>query len=327
MIDKKKLMQINPKGNIPKKVNVQNKALEINNDEIEGLIQVYAADSTGENLSKLLDKIHVGRVLVPANAGPKGPSPIVIKHQSGDVFMPVFTSKKHLGNAPQSQLVVNMPFIDVCATATSKDVNANVEVVGVVINPFSNNLVFKRELLDRMLSVESARKNGVAPAPATPKAPQLKQVEMTAQEYVIFERRNFELAFLPQRFLKNKGAFIDELLEKKEELIDAMYEEMYQQKRMYPYLPDDFSIMPLSISDSLTVVRIDLQQSDMAVGCSSRVYLTWDSEKDSARYFTIENGEGKTKNLGEVTALPKHFIHGEAPVEGAELSTILDMLD
>ena len=34
---------------------------------------------------------------------------------------------------------------------------------------------------------------------------------------------------------------MDRLADEKEKLIDELYEEAYQQKRMYPYMAEDFS--------------------------------------------------------------------------------------
>ena len=43
--------------------------------------------------------------------------------------------------------------------------------------------------------------------------------------------------------------FMDRLADEKEKLIDELYEEAYQQKRMYPYMEEDFSVMSMQISD------------------------------------------------------------------------------
>lgn len=42
---------------------------------------------------------------------------------------------------------------------------------------------------------------------------------------------------------------------------------------MYPYLPEDFSVMVMDLSDSLLIVRVDLPVRDMGVPSCFRVYL------------------------------------------------------
>ena len=61
MIDKKKLQ------NLQKKPADPNMTLNIKNDEIEELIVTYSKENSADNLNKLLNKVHVSRVLVPAN--------------------------------------------------------------------------------------------------------------------------------------------------------------------------------------------------------------------------------------------------------------------
>ena len=308
MIDKKKLQ------NLQKKPADPNMTLNIKNDEIEELIVTYSKENSADNLNKLLNKVHVSRVLVPANLNSQGqPVPFVIKNQSGESFMPIYTSKEQIPAEPKVPGILNMPYLGVNDMALKEEVGAN----GIVINPFTHNLVFKKPLLEKIASVEKARKEG----------PKIKTIKLSEQQYTLLERKQFEQVFLPSHFFEEPGEFISKLSEEKEELIDRLYEESYQQKRLYPYLPEVFSVMLMSISETLTIVRIDFQSRDMEIGSCIRAYLSWNSESEAARYFTIELASEKNRMLCEIDKEHKHNNYGEAPVEGAELQTILDMID
>ena len=129
MIDKKKLQDIQKMPADP------NMTLNIKNDEIEELIVTYSKENSADNLNKLLNKVHVSRVLVPANLNSQGqPVPFVIKNQSGESFMPVYTSKEQIPAEPKVPAILNMPYLGVNDMALKEEVGAN----GIVINPFLN---------------------------------------------------------------------------------------------------------------------------------------------------------------------------------------------
>ena len=66
--------------------------------------------------------------------------------------------------------------------------------------------------------------------------------------------------------------------ELKVEALGSRVYQIYQQKRMYPYLPEDFSVMVMDLSDSLLIVRVDLPVRDMGVPSCFRVYFAWNDE-------------------------------------------------
>ena len=191
------------------------------------------------------------------------------------------------------------------------------QVSGVVINPFTDNLIFKRPLIEKIEEVEKIRKSGA----------KAKTMQLTPEQYLQFERKQFEFGFLPKRFFEQGKKMLDELCEKKEEYIDSFFEECYQQKRMYPYLPEDFSVMVMNISEKLLVIRVDLPNKDMGIPSCYRVYFSWNSSTDMGRYFTIERTKDAGVHLlGEFGRDWKHIDHGAAPVEGAELQRVLDLI-
>lgn len=287
--------------------------INVKNPQVEELIKTYAAEKTPENLNKLIEQLRQARMLVPANLNDKKqPVPCLIKSPTEEMFLPIYTSREQIPKEPKSAAVLNMPYLAVNQIAARPESNA----AGIVINPFSDNLVFKLPLVQKIDEVEKKR---------VPSAP--KTMQLTPEQYVIFERKQFEFGFLPKRFFEQGKEMLDELCEKKEEYIDALFEEAYQQKRMYPYLPEDFSVMVMDISDELMMVRVDLPNRDMGVPSCWRIYFSWDRQTDKGRYFTIEKTKEQGVNLlGEIGSDWKHVDHGQAPVEGAELQRVIDLI-
>ena len=316
MIDKKKLKDAinnNQKAaqNGPTDPNM---TIDVKNEELEAQIKVYTKEKTGDNLNQLIEIARKCRLLVPANINEqKQPVPCLINSQENGLFFPAYTSKEQIPQEPRSEAVINMPYLAINELACRQAEN----IGGIVINPFTDNLVFKMPLVKRIDEVEKGRRN-----------PKVKTMQLTPEQYVLFERKQFEFGFLPKRFFESGKKVMEELGEKKEEYIDQLFEESYQQKRMYPYLPEDFSVMVLNISDDLTIARVDLPSREMGVPSCYRIYLAWDEKEEKGRYMTIEKTKDAGSNLlGEMGSDWKHIDHGQAPVEGAELQTILDILE
>lgn len=287
--------------------------LDVKNEEAEAQIALYLKEKTGENLNHLIEILRTRRVLVPANLNENNqPLPCLMKSPESGMFLPIYTSKEQIPEEPKSAAIVNMPFL-----AVNHMVHGQGEKVeGIAINPFSQNLIFKRALVEKIEEVEKMRKE----------APQSKSMKLTPEQYLLFERKQFEFGFLPKRFFEQGKQMMDDLCEKKEEYVDQFFEECYQQKRMYPYLPEEFSVMVMNISQELLIVRVDLPPRDMGVPSCFRVYFAWNDVEQSGRYFTIERTQDPGRHLlGEFQKDWKHVDYGQAPAEGAELQKIIDI--
>lgn len=310
MMDKKRLksVMLEKKGEAPTDPEL---TLDVKNPEVEAQMRAYSREKTGESLGLLITKLREARLLVPATLNEKKqPVPCALKAPTGEMLFPVYTSKEQIPAEPKSPVIINMPFLAVNRMVANPGANAT----GIVINPFTDNLVFKEPLVKRIEEVESQRRNGK------------KTVELTPEQYTAFERRQFETKFLPQRLFANGKELFAALCEKKEACIDELFEESYQQKRMYPYLPEDFSVMVMHISGELQLVRVDMP-GKIEPGACHRVYLAWNEELGAGRYFTVEQTKEKgVKLLGEIGGDGKVIRHGESPVEGAELQRIIDII-
>lgn len=288
--------------------------VNVRNEEVEKQIRIYLEDKTAENLNALIEAVRTRRVLVPANLNAdKEPVPCLIDSPSKGRYLPIYTSKGQIPEQPRSDVLINMPFLDANKVAALQGEKLD----GIIFNPFTDNLIFKQQLVERIQQVEKARSE----------APQGKTVQMTPQQYVLFERKQFEFGHLPKRFFQQGKQMLDELCEQKEAYVDQFFEECYQQKRMYPYLPEEFSVMVMNISRELLIVRVDLPARDMGNPSCWRVYMSWNEVTGSGRYFTVQRvGEGDVNELVEFVSDGNHIDYGQAPVEGAELQRIIDLV-
>ncbi len=322
MIDKKKLSDAikNSKDNPQKPPVDPNLTLDVKNEKLEELVKQYTDEKNADNLNALIEELRKCRLLVPANINEeKKPVPCMLNSKDKGMYFPVYTALKQIPQSPRSEAIINMPYLAVNEMTAQQQENLG----GVAINPFTDNLIFKMPLVLRILEVEKKRRE-LAKQGGEPKK---KTLQLTPEQYLQFERRQFEFGFLPKRFFEQGQAFMDELCEKKEEYIDQLFEEAYQEKRRYPYLPEDFSVMVMNIAEDLLIVRVDLPAQDMAAPSCLRIYLAWNEVAGSGRYLTIETvKDSKERKLGELTLDWKKVDHGVAPVEGAELQYVIDLL-
>ena len=322
MIDKKKLSDAikNSKDNPQKPPVDPNLTLDVKNEKLEELVKQYTDEKNADNLNALIEELRKCRRLVPANINEeKKPVPCMLNSKDKGMYFPVYTALKQIPQSPRSEAIINMPYLAVNEMTAQQQENLG----GVAINPFTDNLIFKMPLVLRIQEVEKKR-GELAKQGGEPKK---KTLQLTPEQYLQFERRQFEFGFLPKRFFEQGQTFMDELCEKKEEYIDQLFEEAYQEKRRYPYLPEDFSVMVMNIAEDLLIVRVDLPAQDMAAPSCLRIYLAWNEVAGSGRYLTIETvKDAKERKLGELTLDWKKVDHGVAPVEGAELQYVIDLL-
>lgn len=321
MIDKKKLSDTikNNKNTQPKPPVDPNLTLDVRNDKLEELVRQYTAEKNAENLNTLIEELRKCRLLVPANLNEeKRPIPCMLNSKEKGTYFPVYTSRQQIPQSPRSEAIINMPYLAVNEMTAQQQENLG----GVAINPFTDNLIFKMPLVLRIQEVE--KKRSELPNQAMPKK---KTLQLTAEQYLQFERHQFEFGFLPKRFFEQGKELVDALCEQKEECVDRLFEEAYQEKRRYPYLPEDFSVMVMNIAEDLLIIRVDLPGQDMAAPSCLRIYLAWNDVEGTGRYLTIETvKDSNERRLGELSRDWKKVDHGVAPVEGAELQYVIDLL-
>lgn len=293
----------------------ENLTINVRNEEIEEFIDTYLKENTPQHLNQLVVKLRTSRILVPASLNEeKKPVPCLLPGPENTSYFPLYTSKEHIPAKPKSELVLNLPFL-----AANHMVEQHIDQIdGIAINPFTQNLVFKRALVEQIAEAEKKLKDGG----------QKKKLELTPEQYIAFERKEFEFGHFPKKFFEQGKEMIDKLFEEKETYIDGLFESCYQHQRMYPYLTEEFSIMPLNLTEDILLVQIDMPEQGMEIPSCYRIYLSWDVKQEKGRYFTVERTKEDNKWLvGEMEADFKHTGHGEIPAGGAEMQKIVELLE
>lgn len=288
----------------------ENMTMEITNDKLEEAIKAYATDRTKENLSTVLNLLRPTKLLIPAMLkAPDQPTPCFLKNSNGDQFLAVYTSKKQIPEEPKSQAILSMPFPACNNLVVKKELN----LTGMAINPFTDNLILKTELIEKLHEADQ-------------KAAQSKQIKMTPEQFVVFAKKQVEFGILPKRLFTEKAAFVDKLCEEKEAFINEIFAEAFKEPKLYPYTEDDYSVMALGIAEDLTLIRVDFPEKGIVPPLCYRVYITFDPVTGKAGYYTIEKTKEKdVRLLGGFGEDGKHIDYGTAPVEGAEIQKIMDL--
>ena len=302
----------------------------------EQLIQIYKEDPAKENLNALVHQVQKTIFLVPANLPdnidkealkqevkdnpnekvqlPEGvtPIPCVLKSPEGKVFIPVYSSQGQIPKEPKFDFIMTLPFL-VCLKMA---LNAKAPCEWVALNPFSDNLLFNRPILEAISKDYEAKANA-------------KQMKVSPQQYHIMMRQKAEFHDLPLRVFKEGAPFIHQLSDEKEPLVNEVYQNAFQNPGLYPFRESDFEVMPLNINEELLLIRLDLPEVKALAQLCYRIYITLNPKNEKQiHYFTIERGKEKgERNLGAIGPDGKHYTFGEAPVEGAEIQRIMDLLE
>ena len=284
--------------------------MEITNDKLEEAIREYTTDSTKEKLSAVLNLLRPTRLLVPAMLkAPNQPVPCFLKNSKGETFLAVYTSKDKIPAEPKSQAILSVPF----PGCNDIVVKAQVEVIGMVINPFSESLLLKKELIEKLHEADK-------------KVMQMQQKNLTPEQFDVLAKRQVEFGILPKRLFAEKESFVNQLCEGKEAFVNQIFEAMYQDGKHYPYAEEDYSVMALEIGPDLTLIRVDFPEKGIVPPLCYRIYITYDPITAKAGYYTIEKTNHPEKRLlGGFVEDGSHVTYGEAPAEGAELDRIITL--
>ena len=282
--------------------------MEITNDKLEEAIKIYLTEHTKENLGVVLNLLRPTKLLVPAMLKtPTQPVPCFLKNGNGETFLAVYTSKAQIPAEPKSQAILSMPF-PACNDIVVKE---ELNLLGMVINPFTENLVLKKELVEKLHEADK-------------KMMQTGQVKMTPEQFGVFVKKQVEFGILPKRLFTEKETFVNQLCEEKESFINRIFADAYKEAKLYPYSEADYSVMALEIAPDLTLIRVDFPEDGIIAPLCYRVYITFDPITKKAGYYTIEKmAEPGKRLLGGFVENGSHVNYGEAPVEGAEIDRVM----
>lgn len=251
---------------------------DIDNARLEEAMQVYMKDQDKEHLVQLAYAIQNTKLFVPAMAVQKqkqgGFQPYIFKNGDGDMYMPAFTSMKKFPNNQKYQAMLKIQY----KQCVSMLLDNPTLVQGIVLNPYSDNLTLKSQMLELSRKVEQSEK-------AAPKAYSVK-----TDDFRMIVRHNVEFHKIPEKLFAQKLEFIRTL---NEEMLCELYKEPYTevgQEAQYPYTKDSFEMMELSIREDLSIMQIIAPSKYLYQTNCRELYIVWNPQTEQIGYYVIEKG-------------------------------------
>lgn len=301
----------------------------IDNTELETLAAEFAKDRSKENFVKIMECLEKSTIFVPtmlpenmssadmkqAKAGKEVKlakdakfTPCILKKESGEQALPIFSSKAQIPKDKTSPAVLAMPFFTCVAM-----VMANVEKVEtVVLNPFTQNIVIPKQIL------EVAKKRS--------SMPKTKTVKLTEKQFHQLAHRRVSSELLPV-FLYEKGYEGLEQLQKEEgSFLLSLFTSVYPGEIKVPYREAEFSLMTLNVTENLQITRIDMPDKNIIQGMCSRIYAVWKRDSQELYYYTIEKAENGS-DIARIYADRKHEVIEPAPDNGAEIEAVMKLVE
>lgn len=242
---------------------------------------------------------------LPEEANPK---PCVLEDKKGNKLFPVFTSLEHLykdRSMEQFPVRLNIPF-GRCVQLLGQ----TPDVRSIVVNPFSHNFQVDFKIEEKDHAEDGQLKNGE---------------KITEAQFHALVRQHVEANLLPKRLFTEQATLMKEITEGGKSYILELFKPPYAQNGTCPYTEEDFDVLSLMIRDDLQIIQISLPGKHLYVGTCSKVFLVWNPEKQEAAYYAIVLSKGKHLILHQAFEDGSNKELSEAPEEGSELQTIIDL--
>lgn len=303
---------------------------KIDNKALEEAIQTFRADKERESYVKMMELLEKSIVVVPAippkdiapelmeqlKAGkpvqfPKDTKivPCLLRKESGEQALPIFTSPEQIPGDKKSPLVMAMPFMGVISmVAANQD-----KVAEVVVNPFTELVVLNRSVL------EVAEKRRQA-------AGQIKTVQLTQEQFKDLAHNRVSLYLLPKYLFEQKEEGLKKLQQEEGAFLLQFYDEIYPQGKKSGYGAEDFSFMTLNLTDTIQMTRLDMPDETNKKGLCYRVYAVFKRDVEKVLYYTMENTK-EGHFIGRVTADGQHELLEPVPENGAEIEAVLSLAE
>lgn len=297
------------------------------NSKLEAAAEEFLKDRTKENFVKVMEIIERSIVflptLIPENLDsatmeqvkegkgiilPKNAQimPCLLRKETGEKVLPVFSSAKQVPDDKRSPAILAMPF----STCVSIAMANQEKVQSIVLNPFTQNINIPEQIL------EVAQKRS--------QMSQTKTVKLTEKQFHQLAHKRIAFELLPVFLYEKQKEGLEKMQNEEGRFLLFMYTSVYPKEVKVPYDEDDFSLMTLNITDNLQITRIDMPEKNMAKGLCSRIYVVWKRDTETLEYYTIERAENGNE-IGTVSADRKHEIVMNAPDNGAEIETIMNL--
>lgn len=303
----------------------------LNNAQLETLAEEFVKDRQKEKYAWIMETVERSVLLVPIMQPrgldeetqrlirekkpvqlPKNASinPCLLRKETGEQALPVFTSAAQIPPERQSPAVLAMPF-QVCLSMAMSE---QTHVEAIVLNPFTHNIVMPRAILE----VAVRRREAVK---------QSGTVKMTERQYaqLVHDRVAFQL--LPKFLFDRKEEGLRRLQQEEGVLLMEFYRESYPEERRSSIAvrEEDFSVMTLNITEDMQITRLDMPEEKEKKGACYRVYAVRLQEKKELFYFTLER-TAQGNQIGRITSDGRHELMEAAPDNGAEIEAVIELV-
>ncbi len=233
-------------------------------------------------------------------------TPCLLRKENGEQALPVFSSRQHIPEERRSPALLAMPF----ATCVAMAIANKEKVQAVVLNPFTQNITVPQQILEVALKRSQMGKT--------------KTVKLTEKQFHQLANRRVTFELLPVFLYEKQKEGLEKMQQEEGRFMHSLYTSIYPKEIKVPYNEDDFSFMTLNITEDLQITRIDMPDKNLAKGLCSRIYVVWKMDSGSMEYYTIEIAE-EGNVIGRVYADRKHEVIENAPDNGAEIETIMNL--
>ena len=293
------------------------KTNDIDNSRLEEAISLYIQDSGKENLLRLAVTLKDTELFFPARVVPKngGFQPYVVRNEQGDMFMPAFTCIAKFPQDKSYQGMLKLPY----KQCESLLLDQPTLIQGIVLNPFSDNLMLKTQMLKLTRDIER-RQQQQKP----------KGFSMKTQDFHMIMRHNAEFHILPKKVFQEGKEFIEQITE---ETLAEIYKMPYidaKQEANFPYTEKDFELMQLNIKEDMSLLQIVAPENHLVKTNCREIYIVWDPQTDKKAYYMIEKGLEPKKEeyfLNRAKEDDTWEKIEEAPEEGSVMNRIIELFE
>ena len=289
------------------------KKSDIDDTKLLEAMHAYIREPGKETLFGLVMALKDSKVFVPVmiNQQKKALQPYVIKNKDEDVYVPAFTSVSKFPEDQQYQGMQKLQYKQCVSMLLGNEAS----IKGIVLNPYTDNLMLKEQMLELSSQVEK-------------EVPTRRSVTMKTEDFRMITRHNTELRQIPERFYAGRQEFIKEL---SAELLCEMYKEPYSgvdQEALFEYVAEDFDIMELDIRDDLNIVQIMLPSRHLYKTNCREMYLVWNPQNEHAGCYVVEKDtspDGKRYLLKEIRPDGSWDSLEDAPAEGNIMNRVIEL--
>lgn len=266
------------------------------------------------------------------------PVPFLMRKQSGENVLPIFSSMEHVPQDKKAPIYMCVPY----STCVTWFMNNQGKIQEICLNPFTEGLTVTKNVVEvafNRMKREAERERQIQAVhdmeqEAVENAGSLasdelekKTVQMTVKEFRKLVNKRAAMSMLPMFFFGDPVLALEQLLSQKETFLVEMYTTLFPNKENCDYTKEDFSILSMTVSDTLQIVRIDLPGVKPVEDSALRVYLASDPENaDNLQYYVVTRvGQGEKNRIDRIYK-DKH-VEEMMTLEdyGSEISEIMEL--